>query len=128
MSTLLPVHHVSQKCRCLPCLAFCEMRDIRMVFFCRPLQFTGMADSTWLRLQYIYTEEIPSGLPVQQLAELICLGNQYGLTLLAETCAERLSSMLSAQNVVAVLQVLGRNESSLTRFQQDATLLLLGEL
>lgn len=104
------------------------MRDIRLQFFCRLLQFTGMAVSTWLRLQYIYTEEIPSGLPVQQLAELICLGNQYGLTLLAETCAERLSSMLSAQNVVAVLQVLGRNESSLTRFQQDATLLILGKL
>ena len=117
-----------QKCRCLPCLAFCEIRDIRMQFFCRLLQFTGTSVSTWLRLQYIYTEEIPSGLPVQQLAELICLGNQYGLTLLAETCAERLSSMLSAQNVVAVLQVLGRNESSLTRFQQDATLLILGKL
>eukprot|EP00435_Cladocopium_sp_Y103_P038354 s2226_g10.t1 len=61
-------------------------------------------------LQYIYTEEIPSALPLQQLGDLICLGNQYGLTALAESCAERLSSMLSAQNVVQVLQVLGRNE------------------
>lgn len=60
-------------------------------------------------LQYIYTEEIPSA-PLQQLGDLICLGNQYGLTALAESCAERLSSMLSAQNVVQVLQVLGRNE------------------
>ena len=40
-------------------------------------------------------------------------GNQYGLTALAESCAERLSSMLSAQNVVQVLQVLGRNEGAI---------------
>ena len=33
MSTLLPVHHDSKKCRCLPCLAFCELCDIRMRFF-----------------------------------------------------------------------------------------------
>ncbi|CAJ1396445.1 unnamed protein product [Effrenium voratum] len=60
-------------------------------------------------LEYIYTEETPSGLAAQQLAELICLGNQYGLTLLAESCAERLASMLCPENVVTILQVLGKN-------------------
>ncbi|CAE7634682.1 bath-42 [Symbiodinium sp. CCMP2592] len=62
-------------------------------------------------LEYIYTGETPDGLPVQTLGELVFLGNQYELTALAEDCAERLSAMLCPENVVAILQVLGRHET-----------------
>ena len=69
--------------------------------------------STWIVFTGI--NHLQRGYPSPNRRLVPAAGNQYGLTALAESCAERLSSMLSAQNVVQVLQVLGRNEGAATR-------------
>lgn len=62
-------------------------------------------------LEYIYTGDIAETIPLSQLGELICLGNQYGLIWLAEACALRLSNMLCPENVVNILQELRKHEA-----------------
>jgi len=60
-------------------------------------------------LEHIYTGEAPESTSVQELGELICLGNQYGLAQLAESCAASLSKMMCPTNVVAVLRELRKH-------------------
>jgi len=62
-------------------------------------------------LEHIYTGEAPESTSVAELGELICLGNQYGLSQLAESCAASLSKMMCPANVVAVLRELRKHRA-----------------